>query len=112
MSANEELVASVEQAFEQLKTEYIKEEKLLAWLKEKGLSPEEAMKATDLAIRTGVIRFCYTSSSPEDIGKLVPHYKILTREDEMPQELEKALTKRLVQKDRKAYRIKRSPNQK
>lgn len=91
-----------------MKAEYIKEEKLLGWLKEKGLSPEEAVKAVDAAIKQGVIRFCYTSSSPEDRGKLVPHYKRLTEEDVLPPELEEAMVKRLIEKDRKAEKPRES----
>jgi uncharacterized protein HemY len=106
-SANEKSAALVQQAFEQSKTEYMKKGKLLEWLKEKGLSQEEALKATEMAITKGVIRFCYTSSSQEDRGKLVPHYKRLTEEDQMPPGLEEAMIKRLIEKDRKATRLKK-----
>lgn len=79
----------------------------MGWLKENGLPLNEAMKAIDTASRQGVIRFCYTESSPEDRGKLVPHYKKLTEEDQMPPELEVAIMKRLIAKDRKATKMKK-----
>nr|MDO8098331.1 hypothetical protein [Candidatus Njordarchaeota archaeon] len=88
-----QLIELIEQAYRQRNVKYVRDRELLEWLKQNGLTQEEAKKSIYTATRQRVIRFCY----PTSVGgkELVPCYEKLTEED---LEFEKDVDEHLLKK--------------
>lgn len=106
MPDEKELVEIVKRVYDELSARYIKEEELFVWLEKNGLILEEAKQAIHLAMKQHIIRFCYPSS----VGgkELVPCYERITEEDLLPLEILQEMRKKIMQKELRATKTRKS----